>query len=46
MERKLIMYYLTVGYPLGAEIIEDRMVSQVSFQQDRPSDSVGIPNLV
>ena len=32
MERKLIMYYLTVGYPLGAEIIEDRMVSQVSFQ--------------
>ena len=26
------MYYLTVGYPLGAEIIEDRMVSQVSFQ--------------
>ena len=32
MERSVNMYYLTVGYPLGAEIIEDRMVSQVSFQ--------------
>lgn len=32
MERSVNMYYLTVGYPLGAEIIDNRMVSQVSFQ--------------
>lgn len=32
MERRVVMYYLTVGYPLGAEIVENRMVSQVSFQ--------------
>lgn len=26
------MYYLTAGYPLGAEIVGDRQVYQVSFQ--------------
>lgn len=26
------MYYLTIGYPLGAEIIEERQVYQISFK--------------